>query len=48
MWPNPQETADLITFPKKSLIENFIFCAVVENGTLGNYELIVSSFLYDR
>ena len=30
MWPNPQETADLVTFLKKSLIENFIFmCSVI-------------------
>ena len=28
MWTNPQETADLFTFIKKSLIENFIFHAV--------------------
>ena len=28
MWPNPQEIADLVTFTEKSLIENFIFCAV--------------------
>ena len=27
MWPNSQETADLVTLTK-SLIENFIFCAV--------------------
>ena len=26
MWPNPQETAEEIL--KKSLMENFIFCAV--------------------
>ena len=25
MWPNPQESVDLL---KKSLMENFIFCAV--------------------
>ena len=26
MWPNPQETADLVTFTeKKPLMENFIF-----------------------
>ena len=31
MWPNPQETADLVTFFKKSLMENFILCAVSEN-----------------
>ena len=26
MWPNPQETANLVTFLKKSLMENLIFC----------------------
>ena len=28
MWPNPQFSADLVTFTEKFLIENFIFCAV--------------------
>ena len=28
MCPNPQETADLVTLLKKSLMKNFIFCAV--------------------
>ena len=28
MWPNPQETADLVIFAEESLLENFIFCAV--------------------
>ena len=27
MWLNPQETADLVTFTKKSLMKNFVFCA---------------------
>ena len=25
MWPNPQETTDLVTFTKETLTENFIF-----------------------
>ena len=25
MWPNPQETADLVTFTEEILNENFIF-----------------------
>ena len=25
MWPNPQETEDLVTFTEESLMENFIF-----------------------
>ena len=29
MWPNPQETADLVNLLKKSLMENFIFCVVL-------------------
>ena len=29
MWPNLQETADLITLMKKSLMENVIFCAAL-------------------
>ena len=28
MWPNPQETADLVTFTEEILMKNFIFCAV--------------------
>ena len=28
MRPNPQETADLVTFSEEILNENFIFCAV--------------------
>ena len=33
MWPNSQKTADLVTFTEKikSLMENFIFCAVLVN-----------------
>ena len=29
MWPNPQETENLVTFTKISLMENFIFNAVI-------------------
>ena len=29
MWQNRQETGDLVTFTEKSLMENFIFCAVL-------------------
>ena len=35
MWPNPQETAGLVTFTEEILIENVIFCAaddVAETG----------------
>ena len=28
MGPNPQETADLVTFTEEILMKNFIFCAV--------------------
>ena len=28
MWPNLQETADLVTFTEETLIEIFIFCEV--------------------
>ena len=30
MWPNPQFPVNLVTFTEKILIENFIFCAVVQ------------------
>ena len=42
MWPNPQETADLVTFTEKPLMENFIFCAVAKTvcpGYTTFYEL---------
>ena len=29
MWPYPQEAADLVTFTEESLMENFIFCAMI-------------------
>ena len=29
MWPNPQFPADFVTFTKKSLMENFVFWAVI-------------------
>ena len=29
MWPNLQFPADLVIFTEKSLMENFIFCAVI-------------------
>ena len=33
MWPNPLETADLVEHVlKKSLMENFIFCADARNS----------------
>ena len=28
MWPNPQETVDWVTFTEKSLMKNFILCAM--------------------
>ena len=30
MWPNPQETADLVTLTEEIIDGNFIFCAVCE------------------
>ena len=29
MWPNPEFPADLVTFPEEILMENLIFCAVL-------------------
>ena len=36
MWPNPQETADLVTYAEysKSLMENFVFCALTFPSTV--------------
>ena len=30
MWPNPQETADLVSFTEETSMENFIYCAVYD------------------
>ena len=39
MWPNLQETADLVTFTEEILKKNFIFCAAsIRLG--GQYSLI--------
>ena len=35
MWPNPQETADLVTFTEKSSTGNFILCTVKKVWSLG-------------
>ena len=40
MWPNPQETADLVTFTEENLNEKLYFCAVYVNV---NFDLIISS-----
>ena len=42
MWPNPQETADLVTFNEEILQENFIFCAVLQ--TLVQNEILLIFF----
>ena len=39
MWPNPQETADLVTYTEEIRMEKFIFCAVMI-GTSVMKELI--------
>ena len=41
MWPNPQFPADLVTFTeKKSLMKNFIFCAVIINEIIQRFMII--------
>ena len=37
MWPNPQETADLVTFAEEILNGNFIFCPVNRSSSCTNY-----------
>ena len=32
MWPNPQQTADLVKFTEETLMENFIFFYAVKNA----------------
>ena len=52
MWPNPLETADLVTFTEKSLTENFVFRAVlpwVKNiSTLENFEYVLNEWYYGK
>ena len=40
MWPNPQETADLVTFTEEILNGNFIFCALFSQKD--------PSYMFDR
>ena len=40
MWPNPEETADLVTFNEGILTENFIFCVV----TVIKIEIMIKQF----
>ena len=36
MQPNPQETADLVTFTEEILMENYFLCRVnLKNGSVG-------------
>ena len=37
MWPNPQETADLVTFTEEIHNGNFIFCAVRNEAWVGSF-----------
>ena len=41
MCPSPKETANLVTFTEKSLMENCIFCAVLVSVGSGNLEFIM-------
>ena len=46
MWPNPQETADLVTLLKKFLIENLIFRAVKNGSCRQDYGILATSLFY--
>ena len=37
MWPNPQETAIWSLLLKASLMENFIFCAVLRRNVSSHF-----------
>ena len=46
MWPNPQKTADLVTFTKEILNENLhflcgVFCGNLDTKTYKNIQLIL-------
>ena len=42
MWPNPQFPADLVTFTEEILMENLIFCAVLEFVSLITIHFVIS------
>ena len=46
MLPNPQETADLVIFTEETLIEDFIFCAVVLGIARDQYDKCFLRFSY--
>ena len=54
MWQNPRETADLVTFTEKSLMENFIFRAVTftqfhsSEALLGSFQRSMIEVSYEK
>ena len=47
MWPNPQETADLVTFTEEILNEKLHFCAVhLKEFTLMFHDIDFSSVVF--
>ena len=46
MWPNPQETVDLVTFTEEILKGNFIFCAVLVTNTMLIFERCPTKHIY--
>ena len=43
MWPNPQGTANLVTFAEKLSMENFFFVCSVDDSA----EPVTHSYLFD-
>ena len=46
MWPNPQESADLVNLLKKYLTENFIFCAVYKAGKTPYWDTFYAMYFF--
>ena len=46
MWPNPQETVDLVTFTEEILKGNFIFCVVLVTNTMLIFERCPTKHIY--
>ena len=46
MWPNPQETVDLVPFTEEILKANFIFCAVLVTNNMLIFERCPTKHIY--
>ena len=48
MWPNPQETADLVTFTEKIFNEKFLRCVKQNTSMIRFYNLNLRTMFYNH